>query len=125
MISGEGLNFFDVLLNVNICSFRKGSVPLLPDGANKMYTPGTLANLQRSFTKMNKNGATVKSKNFSGTSETRRHLKTCRIISNDISIQKIFFTFRSKFFQIFLAIEGTDRSVLFKEIIAYEEFKFY
>ena len=106
MISGEGLNFFDVLLNVNICSFRKGSVPLLPDGANKMYTPGTLANLQRSFTKMNKNGATVKSKNFSGTSETRRHLKTCRIISNDISIQKIFIYFSK---QVFSNLSGNRR----------------
>ena len=125
MISDEGLNFFDVLLNANICSFSKGSVPLLPDGANKMYTPGTIANLQRSFTKINKNGAIVKSKNFSGTSDTIRHLKTCRIISNDISIQKISIYFSQQVFQTFVAIEGTDRSVLFKEIIAYEEFKFH
>ena len=98
MISDEGLNFFEVLLNANICSFSKGSVPLLPDGANKMYTPGTIANLQRSFTKINKNGAIVKSKNFSGTSETIRHLKTCRIISNDISIQKISIYFSQQVF---------------------------
>ena len=52
-----------------------------------MYTPGTIENLrtQRVPTKINKNGAVVKIyKNFSRTRDTIRHLKTFRVISNEM-----------------------------------------
>ena len=51
-----------------------------------MYTPGTTANsqTQRVPTKINKNDAVVKLyKNFSGTRDTIRYLKTFRAISNE------------------------------------------
>ena len=54
-----------------------------------MYTPGTIANLQteRVPTKINKNCAVVKVyKNFSGTMDALRHLKTFRVISNEMSL---------------------------------------
>ena len=54
-----------------------------------MYTPGTIANLQteRVPTKINKNCAAVKVyKNFSGTMDALRHLKTFRVISNEMSL---------------------------------------
>ena len=52
-----------------------------------MYIPGTIANLrtQRVPTKINKNGAVAKIyKNFSRTRDTIRHLKTFRVISNEM-----------------------------------------
>ena len=54
-----------------------------------MYTPGTIANsqAQRVPTKINKNGAIAKVyKNFSGTRDTIRHLRTFRVISNEMPI---------------------------------------
>ena len=52
-----------------------------------MYTPGTIANSQRVPTKINKNGtvATVYKK-LSGTRDTIRHLKTFRVISNEMPV---------------------------------------
>ena len=64
------------------------SVPFLP-GDSKMYSPGTIANSQteRVPNKINKNGAVFTVyKNFSGTGDTIRHLKTFRIISNEMSV---------------------------------------
>ena len=52
-----------------------------------MYTPGTIANsqTQRVPTKINKNGAVAKVyKNFSGTRDTIRHLKTFRETLNEM-----------------------------------------
>ena len=54
-----------------------------------MYTPGTIENLQteRVPTKINKNFAVVKVyKNFSGTMDALRHLKTFRVISNEMPL---------------------------------------
>ena len=54
-----------------------------------MYTPGTIANSQKEMvpTKINKNGAVAKVlKNFSGTRDTIRSLKTLRVISNEMSV---------------------------------------
>ena len=54
-----------------------------------MYTPGTTANSQTEGvpTKTNKNGAVAKVyKNFSGTRDTIRHLKTFRVISNEMPV---------------------------------------
>ena len=68
---------------------RKKNAAFLPGGHSKMYTPGTIANsqTQRVPTKINKNGAVAKVyKNFSGTRETIRHLKTFRIISNEMPV---------------------------------------
>ena len=58
-------------------------------GHSKMYTPGTIANsqTQRVLTKINRNGAVAKAyKNFSGTRDTIRHLKTFRVISNEMPV---------------------------------------
>ena len=58
-------------------------------GHSKMYTPGTTANsqTQRVPTKINRNGAVAKAyKNFSGTRDTIRHLKTFRVISNEMPV---------------------------------------
>ena len=58
-------------------------------GHSKMYTPGTIANSQTEGvpTKTNKNGAVAKAyKNFSGTRDTIRHLKTFRVISNEMPV---------------------------------------
>ena len=60
-----------------------------PWGHSKMYTPGTIANSQTEGvpTKTSKNGAVAKVyKNFSGTRDTIRHLKTFRVISNEMSV---------------------------------------
>ena len=68
---------------------RKKSVPFLPGGHSKMYTPGTIANLQtqRVATKIEKNGAVAKVyKNFNRIRDTIRHLKTFRVISNEIPV---------------------------------------
>ena len=92
-----------------------------------MYTPGTIANSQteRVPTKINKNGAVVKVyKNFSGTRDTIRHLKTFRVISNETSVllrilsgcyfsclkiysDKLFnaYFYEQMFFEIFVARE--------------------
>ena len=54
-----------------------------------MYIPGSIANSQteRVPTKINKNGAVVKVyKNFSGTKDALRHLKTFRVISTEMSL---------------------------------------
>ena len=54
-----------------------------------MYTPGTIANSQTEGvpTKTSKNGAVAKVyKNFSGTRDTIRHLKTLRVFSNEMPV---------------------------------------
>ena len=54
-----------------------------------MYTPGTIANsqTQRVPAEINKNGAVAKVyKNFSETRDTIRHLKTFRVISNEMPV---------------------------------------
>ena len=54
-----------------------------------MYTPGTIANshTDRVPTKINKNGAVVKVyKNFCGTRDVLRHLKTFSVISNEMPL---------------------------------------
>ena len=66
---------------------RKKSVPFLSGGHSKMYIPGTIGNLQtqRVPTKINKNGAVAKVyKNFSGTRDNKRYLKSFRVISNEM-----------------------------------------
>ena len=58
-------------------------------GTSKMCTPGTIANsqTQRVPTKINKNCAAAKVyKNFIGTRGTIRHLKTFRVISNEMPV---------------------------------------
>ena len=42
----------------------------------KIYTPGTISNSQRTATKINKIGAVCQFNNFSGTSDSVKHLKT-------------------------------------------------
>ena len=52
-----------------------------------MYTPGTIANSQRVPTKKKKNGAVAKEyKNFCGTRDTIRHLKTFRVFFNEMPV---------------------------------------
>ena len=54
-----------------------------------MCTPGSIANSQTQSvpTKINKNGDVVKvSKNFIGTRDAIRHLKTFRVISDEMSV---------------------------------------
>ena len=53
-----------------------------------MYTPDTTANSQTEvvLTKINKNAAAKVYKNFSGTTDTIRHLKTFWVISNEMSV---------------------------------------
>ena len=53
-----------------------------------MYTPGTTVNSQTEvvLTKINKNAAAKVYKNFSGTRDTIRHLKTFRVISNEMPV---------------------------------------
>ena len=58
-------------------------------GHSKMYTPASIANsqTQRVSTKINKNGAAAKVyKNFSGTRDTIRPLKTLRAIFNEMPV---------------------------------------
>ena len=54
---------------------------------SKMYIPGTIANSQtdRMPTKIDKNGS-CQSKNFSRTRDTIRHLKTFRVIFNEMPV---------------------------------------
>ena len=57
-----------------------------------MYTPGTIANsqTQRVPTKINKNGAVAEVyKNFSRSRDTIRHLKTFRVISNEVPVLRL------------------------------------
>ena len=65
------------------------SVPFLPGGHSKMYTPGTIANsqTQRVPTKIKKMVLFPKYiyKNFLGTRDTIRHLKTFTVIFNKMS----------------------------------------
>ena len=66
---------------------RKKSVPFLLGGHSKMYTPGTIEN--RVSTKIKINGAVAKVyiyKDFSGTTDTLRHLKIFRVIFNEIPV---------------------------------------
>ena len=52
-----------------------------------MYTPRTIANSQTERAPIKTNGAVAKVyKNFSGTRDTIRHLKTSRVISNEMPV---------------------------------------
>ena len=54
-----------------------------------MYTPGTTANSQTQMvpTKISKNGVVTKVyQNFGGTRDTIRHLKTFRVIFNEMPV---------------------------------------
>ena len=53
---------------------------------SKMYTPGTIANSQRTSTKINKKWCYYQSKNFSGTSGTTRYVNTIRVIANEMPV---------------------------------------
>ena len=67
---------------------RKKSVPFLPGDTVKctLLAPWQI-HRQRVPTKINKNGAVAKVyKNFSGTRDTIRHLKTFRVIFNEMSV---------------------------------------
>ena len=58
-------------------------------GDTEKYTLGNIANsqTQKVPTKINKNGVVAKvGKNFSGTRDIIRHLKTFRVISNEIPV---------------------------------------
>ena len=86
-MAGKGLNLFDECAAecVHLCpqeeEWTSSSL-----GDSKMNTPGTIANSHRTPTKINKNVAIAKSKNFSGTSDTIRYLKAFRVISNEIPV---------------------------------------
>ena len=70
-----------MLLNVYICVLRKNSVPLLPEGTIKFTHPATQQihrGCQLEFCKQKR--GYCQSKNFSGTSDTIKHLKTFREI---------------------------------------------
>ena len=60
--TGKVFNFFDsVLPDVHICSHRKKSAPLHPEGTVKCKcTSSSIANSQRMQTKINKSGTIVK-----------------------------------------------------------------
>ena len=136
MMSNKGLNpFVERAADEYICALRKNSV-FSSWGDNKTYTPGTIVNSQRMPTKVNKNGA-IASKNFNGTNGTLRHLKTFRIITNEMAVlllilcwwyfscllmylEKCFnINFHELiFFQIFVTKEDTCQ--FFWEAITYE-----
>ena len=63
-------------------------------GHSKMYTPDTIAYLQTegSPIKMNKNCCCCQSKNLSGTADTIKHLKTFRVISNEMLVLLLILT---------------------------------
>ena len=69
---------------------RKKSVPLLPGGHSKMYTPSTKPNsqTQRVPTKIRKMVLLPKDtyKNFSGTRDTIKHLRTFRVIFKEMPV---------------------------------------
>ena len=72
-----------------MCSWvcRKKDVPFLPGGHRKIFTPSTKENsqIQRVATKINKNSAAAKVyQNFCETRDTIRHLKTFRVIFNEM-----------------------------------------
>ena len=57
----KGLIFLmNVLPDVHICSLRKKSAPLLPEGDIRMYTSGSIADSQRMLTEINESGAIAK-----------------------------------------------------------------
>ena len=76
----------NVSMNLYICALKSYSASLLPEGTNKMYTTGITANSQRISTKISENSSVAKIKNFSGRSDTIRHLKIFRIISNEMPV---------------------------------------
>ena len=71
--------------------FGKKSVPFLP-GGSKMYTPGTIVNSQTDRMPTKTKVMLLPKyiyKNFSGTRDTIRHLKTFRVISNEMSVLRL------------------------------------
>ena len=62
-----------------MCGYMCTSVPSSSQEErvqNKMYTSGNIANSQRTQTEINKDSGKIK--DFNGTSDTIRHLKTIR-----------------------------------------------
>ena len=51
-----------------------------------MYTPGTIANSQTDSTPTKQKWCCCQNKNFSGTRNTIRHLKTSRVIPNEMPV---------------------------------------
>ena len=94
-----------------------------------MYTSDTKANLQRTLTEINKNGAIAKSKNFSRASDIVIHLRTFRVIFNGMPV--LFWSYVGDlatsmgkcFFQILWPRE-TQIRVFFFEKIAYDLYNF-
>ena len=103
-MADKGLNLSDDFAAecVHLCPQEEGCTSS-SWGHSKMYTPGTIANsdTDRTPIKINKNGAQCccQSKNFSGIRDTIRHLKTFRVISNEMPVLLILcyqFSLKSK-----------------------------
>ena len=68
---------------------RKKSVPFLPRGHSKIYIPGTISNSQTQGANENKKIVLLPKfiyKNFIGTRDTITHLKTFRVIFNEMPV---------------------------------------
>ena len=119
----------NVLLNVYICPLRKNSLSLLPKGPIKCTQLAPYNKFTGIPIKINKNGAIARSKNISGTSDTRRHflkdiynnyilmkrhfyflfyVDNILVVCKCIRRKFLIFTFMSKScFQIFVAMGDT------------------
>ena len=88
IVTDKGLNLFDDCAAecVHLCP-QEEDCTSFSLGHSKIYTPGTIAISQRDRTptKINKNGAVTKVR-ISGTRDTIRHLRTFRVISNEIPV---------------------------------------
>ena len=130
--------------DVHICTPRKNNVPLLPEGQQNVHSWHYSKFTEDANTNKQK-WCYCQSKNFSGKSDTRKHLKTFRIISNKMPVlllvlywwhfsclqmyseklfniyfhEKIFFVFSN-----FVPWKG-DTGQFFLEITAYEQYKFH
>ena len=72
----------NVLLDVFICPFRKKSAPHLPEGTVKCSYLAPYK-IHRAHQEEETKWRYCQGKSFIGTSDTARHLKTFRIISNE------------------------------------------
>ena len=83
----KDLNLFDKCAAECVCLFpQEEKCSSFSWGDSEMYTAGTIANLQMwMLTKAKKNVGGCQSKNFSGTRDTVRHLKTFRVIYWNVS----------------------------------------
>ena len=76
-----------VLLNVYICALRKKSVPFLPGGTVNIHSWHHSKFTDRQSTNWNKQKyCCCQSKNFSRARDTIKHLKTFRVISNEMPV---------------------------------------